>query len=144
MPHRGIDYAAMTGTPVLAAGDGKVAIARQNNASGKYIVIQHGEQYTTKYLHLSAFARGIHGGARVKQGQTIGYVGSTGWSTGPHLHYEFLVGGVHRNPRTVKLPQAEPIQRAELARFTRETSPVLAQLASMAGNLQLAAGDQAP
>ena len=134
----------MTGTPVLAAGDGKVAIARQNNASGKYIVIQHGEQYTPKYLHLSAFARGIHGGARVKQGQTIGYVGSTGWSTGPHLHYEFLVGGVHRNPRTVKLPQAEPIQRAELARFTRETSPVLAQLASMAGKLQLAAGDQAP
>ena len=143
MPHRGIDYAAMTGTPVLAAGDGKVAIARQNNASGKYIVIQHGEQYTTKYLHLSAFARGIHGGALVKQGQTIGYVGSTGWSTGPHLHYEFLVGGVHRNPRTVKLPQAEPVQRSELARFKRKTSPVLAQLTSMAGNLQLAAGDRA-
>ena len=138
MPHRGIDYAAMTGTPVLAAGDGTVAIARQNNASGKYIVIQHGEQYTTKYLHLSAFARGINGGSRVKQGQTIGYVGATGWATGPHLHYEFLVGGVHRNPRTVKLPQAEPVKKAELDRFEQKTRLLLTQLASMSGDLQFA------
>lgn len=144
VPHRGIDYAAMSGTPVLAAGDGKVTIARQNNASGKYIVIQHGEQYTTKYLHLSAFARGVRGGARVKQGQTIGYVGSTGWATGPHLHYEFLVGGVHRNPRTVRLPQAEPVREAELVRFKQATGQILTQLASLSGRLQFAATDGSP
>lgn len=134
MPHRGIDYAANRGTPVMAAGDGVVGIARKNNASGNYVVIKHGEQYTTKYLHLNGFARGIRPGTRVKQGQIIGYVGSTGWATGPHLHYEFLVNGVHRNPRTVKLPQADPIQTRGLTRFQSITAPVLAQLESVAGN----------
>ena len=133
MPHRGIDYAAKRGTPVLASGDGKVTTRRQNNASGKYIVIQHGEQYTTKYLHLSAFGRGIKPGKLVKQGQTIGYVGSTGWATGAHLHYEFLVTGVHRNPRTVSLPKALPISKGELERFKANVSPVLALLESISG-----------
>ncbi|MEX2489769.1 MAG: peptidoglycan DD-metalloendopeptidase family protein, partial [Pseudomonadales bacterium] len=114
MPHRGIDYAANRGTPVVASGDGKVTTATRNNASGRYVVIQHGQQYTTKYLHLSAFANGVRAGKTVKQGQTIGYVGATGWATGPHLHYEFLVNGVHRNPRTVSLPKAEPISKDEL------------------------------
>ena len=134
MPHRGIDYAARTGTPVMASGDGKVTIARQNNASGKFLVLQHGQQYTTKYLHLNGFARGIRAGSRVKQGQVIGYVGSTGWATGPHLHYEFLVNGVHRNPKTVKLPQANPIAPGRLPKFQSITGPVLAQLESAAGN----------
>ncbi|XOV85928.1 MAG: peptidoglycan DD-metalloendopeptidase family protein [Pseudomonadota bacterium] len=134
MPHRGIDYAAKKGTPVLASGDGKVTIARQNNASGKYIVIQHGEQYTTKYLHLSAFANGVRAGKSVRQGDVIGYVGATGWATAPHLHYEFLVNGVHRNPRTVKLPQANPVPEAELARFRQTVLPVLARLESITGN----------
>lgn len=134
MPHRGIDYAARKGTPVVASGDGKVAIRRQNDASGKYVVIQHGEQYTTKYLHLSAFANGIKPGANVNQGQTIGYVGSTGWATAPHLHYEFLVNGVHRNPKTVKLPKALPIAADELQRFKTSISPVLAQLYSISGS----------
>ena len=113
MPHRGIDYAAPTGTPILASGDGRVQAASKSSANGNYIVIQHGEQFTTKYLHLSRFARGIRKGSRVEQGDIIGYVGSTGWATGPHLHYEFLVNGVHRNPRTVKLPDANPVATAE-------------------------------
>lgn len=128
MPHRGIDYAARKGTPVVASGDGKISIRRQNEASGKFVVIQHGEQYTTKYLHLSAFAKGIRPGKTVRQGQTIGYVGATGWATAPHLHYEFLVHGVHRNPKTVKLPKAEPIPTDELQRFKNTIAPVLAQL----------------
>lgn len=134
MPHRGIDYAANRGTPVLASGDGKVSIARQNSASGRYVVLQHGEQYMTKYLHLSAYAKDIRAGASVKQGQTIGYVGATGWATAPHLHYEFLVNGVHRNPRTVKLPKAEPIQTNNLPKFRQATASLIAQLESIAGN----------
>ena len=133
MPHRGIDYAAKRGTPVLASGDGKVTIRRQNNASGKYIVIQHGEQYTTKYLHLSAFGKRIKPGQSVRQGQTIGYVGATGWATAPHLHYEFLVTGVHRNPKTVSLPKALPIAKDELERFRDSVSPVMARLESISG-----------
>jgi murein DD-endopeptidase MepM/ murein hydrolase activator NlpD len=133
MPHRGIDYAANKGTPVVASGDGKVAIRRQNNASGKYVVIQHGQQYTTKYLHLSAFARGVKPGKSVKQGQIIGYVGDTGWATAAHLHYEFLVNGVHRNPKTVKLPKAHPIPEDEMQRFKSSTSQVLAQLDAISG-----------
>ena len=134
MPHRGIDYAAPRGTPVVASGHGKVSIRRQNDASGKYVVIQHGEQYTTKYLHLSAFAKGIKPGVTVNQGQTIGYVGATGWATAPHLHYEFLVNGVHRNPKTVKLPKALPIATDEMQRFKNSISPVLAQLNAVSGS----------
>tara|TARA_B100000959_G_C14443731_1_gene403818 strand:- start:29 stop:466 length:438 start_codon:yes stop_codon:yes gene_type:complete len=130
MPHRGIDYVANSGTPIMAAGDGKVTIARQNAASGKYVVIQHGEQYTTKYLHLSKYARNVRPGKRVKQGQTIGYVGSTGWATAAHLHYEFLLNGVHRNPRTVELPNVRPIENAVKQRFLTQVSPYLEQLNS--------------
>lgn len=119
MPHRGIDYAAPRGTPVIAAGQGKVIKAGRTGPNGNYIVIRHGEQFVTKYLHLSRFAPGIRPNTTVRQGQTIGYVGSTGWSTGPHLHYEFLVHGVHQNPRTVKLPNAAPVPETELARFNQ-------------------------
>ena len=133
MPHRGIDYAAKRGTPVLASGHGKVTTRRQNNASGRYVVIQHGEQYTTKYLHLSAFGNGIKPGQSVKQGQIIGYVGATGWATAPHLHYEFLVNGIHRNPKTVSLPKALPIAKDELERFKNNVSPVLARLEAISG-----------
>jgi murein DD-endopeptidase MepM/ murein hydrolase activator NlpD len=133
MPHRGIDYAAKRGTPVLASGVGRVAIRKQNSASGKYLGIQHGEPYTTKYLHLSAFGKGIKPGTFVKQGQTIGYVGATGWATGAHLHYEFLVNGVHRNPKTVSLPKALPISKDELERFRNNVSPALALLESISG-----------
>ena len=147
MPHRGIDYAAKAGTPVIASGDGHVTTRRQNYASGRYIVIQHGEKYTTKYLHLSAFARGIKPGAKVKQGQTIGYVGSSGWATGPHLHYEFLVRGVNRNPKTAKLPLAAAVAKDEMQRFRTATQPVLAQLEVITGggfasaNTNISAGE---
>ncbi len=144
MPHRGIDYAAASGTPVLASGDGKVVISRRNNASGKYVVIQHGEQYTTKYLHLSRFGTGIRPGARVTQGQTIGYVGATGLATAAHLHYEFLVNGVHRNPRTVSLPKAEPVHVASRGHFQANTTPVLTKLNLLMGHTNFAlAGGQA-
>ena len=122
MPHRGIDYAANQGTPVRAAGDGKVIKAERNQASGNFVVIQHGEQYTTKYLHLSKFAKGIRASKKIKQGQTIGYVGATGLATGPHLHYEFLAGGVHRNPRTVSLPDAAAVPKSEMRAFKAQVS----------------------
>ena len=127
-PHRGIDYAAPRGTPILAAGDGKVLEASRTEPRGNYVIIQHGEQFVTKYLHLSKFAKGVRSGAKVKQGQTIGYVGATGWATGPHLHYEFLVNGVHQNPRTVSLPDAEPIDNQEMGRFKEQTNGYMALL----------------
>jgi murein DD-endopeptidase MepM/ murein hydrolase activator NlpD len=105
--HRGTDYAAKTGTPVVAAGDGKVVQAGYDKYNGHHVFLQHGNGIETKYIHFSK--RAVRKGARVKQGQVIGYVGSTGLAAGPHLHYEFLLNGVHRNPRTVKLPDAEPI-----------------------------------
>lgn len=130
MPHRGIDYAAPSGIPVLAAGKGRVITVGRSGANGNYIVIRHGEQFVTKYLHLSKFARSMRTNAPVRQGQTIGYVGSTGWATGPHLHYEFLVNGVHMNPRTVKLPDANPVPKSELGQFGQVADPLLALLDS--------------
>jgi murein DD-endopeptidase MepM/ murein hydrolase activator NlpD len=129
-PHRGIDYAAKTGTPVFATGDGRVITASYNNASGNYVVLQHGQAYTTKYLHLSK--KHVKKGQRVAQGQIIGKVGSTGYATGPHLHYEFLVSGVHRNPSTIlnKLPKARSIEVSELNRFNEMVNPVKTQLAA--------------
>jgi murein DD-endopeptidase MepM/ murein hydrolase activator NlpD len=125
--HRGVDYAAPRGTPVFSAGDGKVLAAGYSKANGNYVFVQHGQTYVTKYLHLDK--KKVRKGQTVKQRQTIGTVGSTGYATGPHLHYEFLVNGVHRNPRTVKLPQANPIATNELAAFKLATTPVLTQLA---------------
>jgi murein DD-endopeptidase MepM/ murein hydrolase activator NlpD len=139
-PHRGIDYAAPTGTPILASGDGRVVTASRTEPNGNYVVIQHGETFVTKYLHLSKFGRGIKSGVRVKQGQVIGYVGATGWATGPHLHYEFLVNGVHQNPRTVKLPNAEPIPAKELPLFNQRAKPLLALLEDYKQQVQLALG----
>jgi len=130
-PHRGIDYAAPQGTPIMAAGDGRITRIGHNKGNGNYIVLQHGEQFVTKYLHMSKFARNMTKGTRVKQGQTIGYVGRTGYATGPHLHYEFLVNGAHRNPRTVKLPNDKPVPAGERERFATQTRPHLALLKSL-------------
>jgi len=129
-PHRGIDYAAPRGTPVYSAGDGKVVEAGYNRANGNYIFIQHGDRYVTKYLHLHQMR--VKQGGRVAQGQVIGTVGSTGAATGPHLHYEFLIDGVHRNPRTVhaQLPKASQLASAELPRFRSHIAPLQTQLAS--------------
>lgn len=125
-PHNGIDYAAPVGTPVMASGAGKVIASAYNNLNGHYVFIQHGERYVTKYLHLSK--RLVKNGQRVKQGDLIGRVGATGRVTGPHLHYEFLVDGVHRNPRTVKLPQAESLVADELPVFRATVQERLAVL----------------
>jgi len=125
-PHNGTDYGAATGTPVWAAGDGRVLRSAYNNVNGHYIFIQHGNNIVTRYLHLSR--RDVREGQRVRQGQTIGAVGATGLATGPHLHYEFLVNGAHRNPRTVDLPDADPLPTAELAAFQRHGEPLLARL----------------
>ena len=128
MPHRGIDYAAPTGTAVKAAGDGIVANKSRTTPNGNYVVIQHGARYQTKYLHLSRFAANLAEGQAVTQGQTIGRVGATGWATGPHLHYEFLVDGVHHNPSTASMPKAEPITVVERDDFHSATTPLLADL----------------
>jgi murein DD-endopeptidase MepM/ murein hydrolase activator NlpD len=113
--HNGTDYRANRGTPVVAAGNGKVIQATYNKYNGNYVFIQHGDGVLTKYLHFSK--RAVKKGQRVKQGQVIGYVGTTGMSEAPHLHYEFLVNGVHRNPRTVKLPDAKPIAKKYRQQF---------------------------
>lgn len=128
--HRGIDYSAPRGTPVYAAGDGRVLKSGFSKPNGNYVFIQHGDQYVTKYIHLDK--RSVKTGDRVKQKQVIGTVGSTGYSTGPHLHYEFLVNGEHKNPRTIvdKLPKARSIEKSEMARFTRETQPLVQQFAA--------------
>ncbi len=130
-PHRGTDYAAPRGTPVFAAGDGRVTEAGYTKANGNYVVIQHGQAYTTKYLHLNK--RRVRKGDRVAQSQVIGTVGSTGAATGPHLHYEFLVNGVHRNPRTIhkKLPKGESLKEQEMPRFLAQTHGFQLQLASI-------------
>ena len=130
-PHRGTDYAAPTGTPVFAAGDGRVIKAGYSKANGNYVFIQHGEQFVTKYLHLHK--RKVKQGQRVSQSQVIGSVGSTGAATGPHLHYEFLMNGVHRNPRTIhkKLPKAKSLPAAELPLFRQATAGAASQLAQL-------------
>ena len=129
--HQGVDYAAKRGTPVRASGDGKVIHVGTKGGYGRLIVLRHGGRYTTAYAHLNGYARGIRVGATVKQGQVIGYVGSSGLATGPHLHYEFRVNGVHRNPLTVKLPEAKPVNAAYLENFKENTRSYLSMLRLM-------------
>ena len=134
-PHRGVDYAAAIGTPIKAAGDGRVIFRGRKGGYGNAIIIQHGNQYSTLYAHMSRFKRSVKKGSRVKQGQIIGYVGKSGLATGPHLHYEFRVNGVHRNPLTVKLPASAPIERRYRADFEKRSRPLLARLDQMASTV---------
>ncbi len=129
-PHRGVDYAAPSGTPVKSAGDGKVKFAGKQNGYGNVVIIDHGKGYTTLYAHLRSFAKSTRKGARVKQGKTIAYVGQTGWATGPHLHYEFRINGVHKNPVTVKLPNDDPMPKKELKQYLPYAQKVTALLES--------------
>jgi len=126
--HKGVDYAAPRGTPIKAAGDGKVLLAGRRGGYGNTVVLQHGNTYTTLYGHMQGFAKGVKTGGTVKQGQVIGYIGTTGLSTGPHLHYEFQVNGVHVDPLGQKLPMADPIAKAERARFLAQSQPLMARM----------------
>jgi murein DD-endopeptidase MepM/ murein hydrolase activator NlpD len=126
--HKGVDYAAPRGTPVKATGAGKIVLRGKKGGYGKTVVIQHGSRYSTLYAHLNSYARSMKNGSRVQQGQIVGYIGSTGLATGPHLHYEFLVNGVHRNPLTVKLPDAAPLPKKYREDFKLATENLLAQL----------------
>jgi murein DD-endopeptidase MepM/ murein hydrolase activator NlpD len=126
--HRGVDYAAPRGTPIKAAGDGKVIFRGRKGGYGNAVILQHGGNITTLYAHMTNFARSAPFGSRVVQGQVIGFVGSTGLATAAHLHYEYRLNGVHRNPRTVKLPQAEPIKAEYKQRFLAEAQPLLDEL----------------
>ncbi|MBD1597101.1 peptidoglycan DD-metalloendopeptidase family protein [Pseudomonas typographi] len=126
--HQGVDYAAARGTPIKATGDGKVILAGRKGGYGNTVIIQHGATYRTLYGHMQGFARGIGSGATVKQGQVIGYIGTTGLATGPHVHYEFQVNGTHVDPLGQKLPMAEPIARSERGRFTQLSQTLMAQM----------------
>jgi len=134
--HKGVDYAAPTGTPIRAAGDGRITFRGWSSGYGNFITIQHNSQISTAYGHMSRFA-GVQVGQKVSQGQTIGYVGMTGLATGPHLHYEFRVNGEHRDPLTVTLPAAEPLPATQLAQFRQKISPMLAKLKTV-DDIQLA------
>jgi murein DD-endopeptidase MepM/ murein hydrolase activator NlpD len=126
--HKGVDYAASRGTPIKAAGDGKISFQGRKGGYGRVVIVQHGGRYSTLYAHMHRFKKGMYVGKRVKQGDIIGYVGSSGRATGPHLHYEFRVNGTHRNPLTVKLPDAAPIQREYRQDFELKTRGLLSQL----------------
>lgn len=127
-PHRGVDYAAAVGTPIKASGDGKVVFRGWKGGYGRTVIIKHGSKYKTLYGHLSKYKKNVKKGSRVKQGQTIGYVGKSGLATGPHLHYEFRVNGVHRNPVTVKLPDATPINKKYRKDFEEKVAPLIAEI----------------
>jgi len=134
--HKGVDYAAPSGTPIRAAGDGRITFRGWKSGYGNFVIVQHNAHISTAYGHMSRFAS-EKVGQHVSQGQVIGYVGMTGLATGPHLHYEFRVDGDHRNPLTVTLPPPEPLPAAQLAQFRQQSAPMLAKL-RMVDGLQLA------
>lgn len=137
--HRGVDYAAPTGTPVYAAGAGRITFRGRQGGYGNTVIIDHGRGYTTLYAHLSRFHGNASVGSRVRQGDIIGYVGMTGLATGPHLHYEFRVKGMHRDPLTVTLPKPEPLKGRALERFRRDSAALAGQLERLEALRTLAA-----
>jgi murein DD-endopeptidase MepM/ murein hydrolase activator NlpD len=137
--HKGVDYAAPKGTPIHAAGDGVIKYHGWERGYGNFVVIKHNKHISTAYGHMSRFVKGQHVGEHVRQGEVIGYVGMTGLATGPHLHYEFRVNGVQRNPQTVTLPKPEPLPAAQLARFESQVvKPQLARLNELDQRIKLA------
>jgi murein DD-endopeptidase MepM/ murein hydrolase activator NlpD len=126
--HKGVDYAAPMGTPVRATADARVTFAGTQNGYGNVIELQHRGAFSTLYAHLSRLAPQVKQGARVMQGDVIGYVGQTGWATGPHLHYEFRVNGEQRNPLTVALPNGDPLPATQRTAFAQTVVPAAAQL----------------
>jgi murein DD-endopeptidase MepM/ murein hydrolase activator NlpD len=136
--HRGVDFAAPTGTPIYAAGDGMLVKVGRNGSYGNYIEIRHNGEFNTAYAHLSRFAKGIENGGRVRQGQVIGYVGSTGRSTGPHLHYEVMQNGKQINPMSIKPQTATRLVGAELERFRRQIETIEARRPTTSDDTTLA------
>ena len=132
--HTGIDFAAPTGTRVRAAGDGVIEFAGPRAGYGNLVILRHRGQYSTVYAHLSRFAPGMQRGTRVAQGEVVGFVGQTGWATGPHLHYEFRVAGHSRNPYASAMPAGEPVPAMELAAYRRHAEPLLARLELLTAN----------
>ncbi|MBM3346760.1 MAG: M23 family metallopeptidase, partial [Betaproteobacteria bacterium] len=126
--HKGIDYGAPTGTRVKSTGDGVVEFVGREGGYGNLVIVRHGGGVTTHYAHLSRFGQGVRRGARVSQGEVIGFVGQTGWATGPHLHYEFRVNDQHRNPLTIAFPAAQPIGADRVASFRNAAEPMAARL----------------
>lgn len=126
--HKGVDYAAPTGTPVKATSNGKVIFRGRKGGYGKTVILKHGSVYTTLYAHMSRYARNTKAGGRVKQGQIIGYIGKSGLATGPHLHYEFRVNGAHRDPLKVRFPKAKALPKSELAKFEVAGERIQAQI----------------
>lgn len=133
--HQGVDYGAGAGTPIMAAGDARVQSVGWKGGYGRTVVLDHGRGYTTLYAHMSRFGK-YKSGQKVPQGSVIGYVGSTGLATGPHLHYEFRVNGVHRNPLNVTMPPSEPLKGSALVAFRAETAPALARIQEVEGLLR--------
>lgn len=136
--HKGVDYAAGSGTPIKAVGDAKVSFVGNKSGFGRVVVLQHGSQYETLYAHMSRFRPGLRAGDRVSQGQVIGFVGMSGLATAPHLHFEFHVGGRHVNPVTVAMPRANPLPASEVARFKTATAPLLTALNKIEASSQTA------
>jgi len=136
--HNGVDYAAARGTPILATADGKVTLAGKKGGYGRTVIISHAGRFSSLYAHMSRYGKGIKSGVRVKQGQIIGYIGSSGLATGPHLHYEFRVDGVHRNPLTYKTPKAKSIAETSKAKFLTMANKYTAQLKDINVDYQLA------
>ncbi|HET6587533.1 MAG TPA: peptidoglycan DD-metalloendopeptidase family protein [Oleiagrimonas sp.] len=141
--HAGVDLAAPKGTPIHAAGNGVITVRGWVRGYGRYIRIRDTSTISTAYAHMSRYAPGLHVGSRVHQGQVIGYVGETGWATGPHLHYEVRVHGKPVNPLTMTLPKPAPLKPALLASFKQHTRPLLARLQRLNDNMQLARAEQA-
>ncbi|PRB79357.1 peptidoglycan DD-metalloendopeptidase family protein [Pseudomonas sp. MYb185] len=139
--HKGVDYAAATGTPIKATGDGRVVHVGRKGGYGNTVVIKHGQTYQTLYAHMSRYASGLRAGSNVSQGQVIGYVGATGLATGPHLHYEFQVNGTHVDPLSVKLPASDPIPQGERTAFMALSNQLMASL-DQQGATQLAQLDE--
>jgi len=138
--HKGVDYAASRGTPIKATGNGKIVHRSKKGGYGNTIIIQHGSKYSTLYAHMSKYRSGLKVGSKVKQGQTVGYIGSSGLATGPHLHYEFLVNGAHRDPLKVKLPGADPLNKKYMDDFHAKAESLIAQL-NLVRDIQLASNN---
>ena len=138
--HKGVDYAGKPGTPIRSTGDGKIVHRGRKGGYGRTIIIKHGTRYSTLYAHMSRYAKKLKVGSRVTQGQIIGYIGSSGLATGPHLHYEFRADGVHRNPLRFKFPGVAPVAKEYHDDFLAKSEPLFAQL-DLLGRRQIALGE---